>query len=101
MPSYSKTVEVPGKTAQELYDVVSRDIDRFMAKASIGKFDVQRNPGSKQVSVKSSMVNATLHCEEGRLRLEGQLSLLATPFKSKIDEGITWWLGKAFPKTEA
>ena len=31
MPSYSRTVQLPGKSSQELYDKVSQDIDRFMA----------------------------------------------------------------------
>jgi hypothetical protein len=101
MPSYSKTVEIPGKSAQELYDVVSRDIDRFMAKASLpGKVDITRKPESKQVAVKHSMLSATLFCEDGKLRLDAQLSLLATPFRSKIDDGIAWWVGKAFPGTK-
>ncbi len=101
MPSYSKKIAVPGKSAQELYDVVARDIDRFMTKASIGKFEIERDAAARQVKVKSSMLTATLFCEENQLRLEGQLSLLAAPFKSKIDEGIAWWLGKAFPELKA
>ncbi len=96
MPSYSRRVELPGKTSQELYDKVSTDIDRFMSKASIGKFEIVRDPARKQVEVKSSMVNATLICEEGGLRLDAKLSLLAAPFRSKLDEGIDRWLHKTF-----
>ena len=96
MPAYTRKVAVPGKTSQELYEKVSADIERFMSKASVGKFEIDRNPTKKEVSVKSSMLTATLYCEDGQLRLDGKLSLMATPFKSKIDEGIDKWLAKAF-----
>ena len=98
MPSYSRQVEVPEKTAQQLYDKISVEIDRFMEKSNVGKFDVHRDPAKRQVSVKSSMFSATLHCEESLLRLEGSLSLLALPFRSKIDDGIDKWIGKTFAK---
>jgi hypothetical protein len=96
MANFSRKVEIPGKTSQELYDKVSGDIDRFMSKASIGKFEIERNPAAKQVSVKSSMLTAQLVCEEGCIKLEAKLGLLATPFKSKIDDGINHWLKKSF-----
>lgn len=96
MPSYSKKVQIPGKSSQELYDKVSVDIDRFLEKAGIGKVDVERKASSKQVLIKSSMVSATLSCTEGAIDLDAKLSLLATPFKSKIDEGISRWLAKTF-----
>ena len=99
MPSYSRSVDVPGKTAQELYDKISADIDKFVAKAGMGKFDIAREATSKKVTVKSSLgVTASLVCEESRIRVDAQLSLLASPFKGKIDEGINWWLNKTFPK---
>lgn len=96
MPSYSREVTIPGKSSQELYDRVSQDIDRFMNKASIGNFEVDRDPGKKEVCVKSSMVTATLVCDDGKLRLDAKLSLLAAPFRSKIDEGINKWIAKTF-----
>ena len=96
MPSYSRQVQVPGKTSQELYDKVAQDIERFMSKSSIGKFDVARDAVAKTVSIKSSMVTATLACEEGSIRLNAQLSLFAAPFRSKIDEGIDKWIAKTF-----
>ncbi len=98
MPSYSRQVEVSGKSAQELYDKISIEIDRFMEKSNVGKFEVQRDPAKRQVSVKSSMFSATLHCDENLLRLEGSLSLMALPFRSKIDDGIDKWIGKTFAK---
>ena len=98
MPSYSRKVPVPGKTAQELYDKVSSDIERFMEKASIGKVDIERDPGKKQVHVKSSMFSATLNCRDGAMELDGKLSLMAMPFKSKLDDGIDKWIAKTFSK---
>lgn len=96
MPSYSRQVKIPGKSAQELYDKVANDIDRFMSKSPVGKFDIERDPQTRQVSLKSPMASATLKCEEGALRLDAQLSLFAAPFRSKIDEGIDKWIAKTF-----
>ena len=99
MPSYTRKVQIPGKGSQELYDKVSSDIDRFMEKVGLGKFEIVRDAAKKQVQIKSSMVTATLACGEGSIELDAKLSLLATPFRSKIDEGIDRWLAKAFNLT--
>jgi hypothetical protein len=96
MPSYSRTVQIPGKTSQELYDRVSQEIDRFLSKTSIGKYDLERNPGAKEVSFKASMASATLRCGEGELILEAKLSLFAAPFRSKLDDAIDRWIAKTF-----
>lgn len=96
MPSYSRKVSLPGKSSQELYDKVSEGIDRFMSKASIGKYEIQRDPALKEVKVKGSIFSATLKCQEAQMELNAQLSLIAAPFKSKLDEGITKWLNKTF-----
>ncbi len=98
MPSYSRKVPLAGKSAQELYDKVSGDIDRFLAKASIpGKSEVSRDPAAKTVTVTGSLFSATLVCMEGCLELQAKLSLMAAPFRGKLDEGIDKWLSKAFP----
>jgi hypothetical protein len=96
MPSYKKEVKVPGKSQQELYDIVSGSVDRFMEKSSVGKFDISRDPSKKEIAIKSSLFSGTLFCTEGCLRLDASLSLMATPFKGKIDEGIDKWIAKMF-----
>jgi hypothetical protein len=96
MPSYTREVRIPGHSAQALYDKVSAGIDRFMEKASIGNYDVERDPVRKEVRLKASMVSATLTCSEEKLVLDAKLSLFAAPFRSKIDEGINKWLAKTF-----
>ena len=96
MPSYNRKIKIPGKTAQDLYDKVSSDIGRFLEKASIGKFELKHDAAQKQVHIKSSMLSATLHCRDENFELDGKLSLLASPFKSKIDEGIDRWIAKTF-----
>lgn len=98
MPSYTRKVGVSGKSAQELYDKLASEIERFIEKASIGKCDIDRNPQSRVVSLKSSMFSATLRCEEGEIVLDAKLSLLAAPFRSKIDEGIDKWVARTFQK---
>jgi Putative polyhydroxyalkanoic acid system protein (PHA_gran_rgn) len=96
MPSYSRQVSIPGKTSQELFEQVAHDIDRFMSKVSIGKYEIEKNPTRKEVSIKSSMVSATLICREEQVTLDAKLSLLAAPFRSKLDESIDRWLAKTF-----
>ena len=97
MAKYSREVKVPGKSSQELYEKVSTDIERFLSKAPLGKTEIDRNPATKTVSVKSSMFSASLICQEGMIRVDGNLSLMALPFRGKLDEGIDKWLAKAFP----
>lgn len=96
MPKYTRSVKIPGKTAQELYDVVAGDIDRFLSKTSIGKYELERDPGRREVRFKAAIASACLSCVDGELRLDGNLSFMAIPFKSKLDEGIDRWLAKAF-----
>ena len=97
MPSYRKEVALPGKSAQDLYDVLTKEMDSFLQSSSLTGYDLQRNPQSKSFDVKHAMFSATLSCLEGKMVLDGKLSLLATPFRSKIDEGIEQWLKKKFP----
>ena len=96
MPSYNRSVNLPGKSAQELYDKIAGDIDRFLSKTNIGKYDLDRDPGNREVRFKASMASATLRCLEGRLELDVKLSLLAAPFRGKLDEAIDKWLAKTF-----
>lgn len=97
MPSYSRTVTVNAQSAQSLYDKVSAEIDRFLQKSAIGEYEVERDPGAKTVRAKASLFSAELKCEDQRIELEVKLSLLAAPFKGKLNEGITRWLEKHFP----
>ena len=96
MASFSKTFPVPGKTADSIYASVVKDIDRFLSKSPIGKYDVKSNDSAKEVEFKSSMASGTLTAKEGQLQVEISLSFLASPFKSKIEEGVTKWLAKTF-----
>ena len=95
MPSYSRKVSIPGKTAQFLYDAVSSHIDRFVEKAPT-QFEIERVPASREVRLKSSMATATLICRDNEMEVAASLSLFAAPFRSKIDEGINKWLAKTF-----
>ncbi len=96
MPSYTKEVKVSGKSGQELYEKVSSEIERFLEKASLGKYELVRSPEKRQVELKSSMLTATLFCTDGLFKLDGKLSLMALPFKAKIDAGIERWIQKSF-----
>lgn len=96
MPSYSRTIQIQGRSSQELYDRVAGDIEKFLSKVPLGKLEINKDVGSKTVKVKSSMAEAELICKEGEICLNAKLSLLAAPFRSKLDDGIDQWLAKTF-----
>jgi hypothetical protein len=99
MPKYSRNVSIPGKTAQDLYDRISADIENFMSKTPIGKYDIERDATGKKVRFKSSMASGALACSDGAIQLDIDLSLFAAPFRSKLDEGLNKWLSRAFNVT--
>jgi len=96
MASFSKSFPVPGKTADSIYNSVANDIDRFLSKTPIGKYEVNRDDAAKKITFKSSMASGSLSAQEGNLTVEISLSLLAGAFKGKIEEGVTKWLAKTF-----
>ena len=98
MPSFKRRVELPGKSSQELYEKVSSDIARFLEKSSLGGCDIQKDDAARSVTVKHSMFSAALNCQDGFIEVDAKLSLLAAPFKSKLDQGIDRWLEKAFSR---
>ena len=63
----------------------------------LGTVEVNRDDSAKKVSFKASMASGSLTAKEGSLSVEVSLSLLASAFKGKIEEGITRWLTKTFP----
>lgn len=96
MPAYKKTLKVPGKTSQELYDRVNKELAPFLDKLSLGQFKIECHADSKTFTLNGKGVEAKLFCREGELELDGSLSLFLLPFKSKIDEGIDRWSTKLF-----
>lgn len=100
MLSYSRRVDIPGKSAQELYDAVAKGVDQFLAKVPIGSYEVDKRPGDQELEITASMFNAILIFKEGAIELEAKLSILAAPFRRKLDEGIDYWLAKTFPPTK-
>ncbi|MGE0614488.1 MAG: polyhydroxyalkanoic acid system family protein [Bacteriovoracia bacterium] len=97
MPSYQRKVQIPGKSGQEIYEKVSKSIDRLFEKYPQWKFDVARDAASRRMSADAKMFSAELQCEDGAVQIHVKLGLLATPFRGKIDEGIDKWLAKHFP----
>ncbi|MBU6376167.1 MAG: polyhydroxyalkanoic acid system family protein [Bdellovibrionales bacterium] len=98
MPAYTKTIKIPGRSAQDLYEKISADLDRMVEKWGVSqKMELSRDAAARKLHVKSSMVTAILTCSEGCLILDAKLSLLALPFRSKIDEQIERWVSKNFP----
>jgi len=75
---------------------VAREIDRFLAKTPIGKYEIERDEQRREVRFTSAVASATLSFQDGLLRLDGQLGLMAMPFKGKLDEGIDRWASKLF-----
>ena len=97
MPSYSRQIKVPGKSSQELYDTVSTQIEQFLGKITpTGKFEIERDEIKKEFRVKAPLFSGTLACQNSSIELIAQLSLMALPFRSKLDEGIDRWVAKLF-----
>ena len=96
MPSYSRRVMIPGKTSEQLYKTVSETIEPFLNKAQLGKCEIDRDPEDKILQIKHKLFSAKLSCDDAQMELDVQLSFLAAPFKSKLDESITHWLAKTF-----
>ena len=96
MASFTKKFQIPGKLSDIIYSAVSTDIDRFLSKTPLTNVAITRNDTKKEVSFKSSMASGSLIAKDGELQVEVSLSLLASPFKGKIDDGITKWLNKTF-----
>lgn len=98
MGKYTREVLLSGRSPDELYDFVSKEIENFLKKLSLNDYKIDYNPSDKTIFFKAKMVSATLFCEPEKLRLDGELSVLATPFRSKIDQAIDRWLEKSFGK---
>ncbi len=96
MAGYTKKIPLPGKTAEVIYAAVSKDIERFLDKTPVGKFEVSRNESQKEVKFTSSMASGSLAAKENEIQIDISLSFLASPFKGKLDEGIQKWLAKTF-----
>ena len=96
MAKFSKNFPIPGKSGDVIYNAVSSGIDHFLSKTPVGSHEVVRDDAAKKVTFKSSMASGSLVADEGSLQVEISLSLLASPFKSKLDEGVTKWLNKTF-----
>jgi hypothetical protein len=97
MAKHQKTYEVPGQSADSIYQAISEQLDAFLKKTPLGDFTVEQNPAAKTVSFKAGMASGSLLAQDGKVAVDVKLSLLASPFKGKIDEGIQKWLQKAFP----
>jgi hypothetical protein len=96
MPSYSRRVQIPGKSAEELFEKVASSIDRFIQKSSMGQFEIEKDAHQKEVRLKGSLFQGVIQCREAELSVTGQLSFLAKPFQSQLDTGISKWLAKTF-----
>jgi len=98
MPSYSRTISLPGKTADEIFNRISKAIGKFEQKdtGKFGKFEFSRDEAGKTIEMKSHHASANLHCRDGEVFLEGKLSFLVYAFRSRIDDGINQWIEKSF-----
>jgi hypothetical protein len=97
MPSYSRKIQIPGKTAKELYNAISKAIDERAHKMPLlGAIKINRDPAKLEIGASASMFSAHLFCEEGGISIEGRMSLLALPMRPKIDGEIDRWVAEAF-----
>ena len=83
MSVYTRKVRLTGKSAKEIYDKISQDIDQWSGKIGLPNVKFKKDPEAKKVEVHSPMFNITLVCVDGEARLDGKLGMLALPFRSR------------------
>ncbi|MEE8398048.1 MAG: hypothetical protein V3S89_03515 [Desulfobacterales bacterium] len=96
MRKYAKEVAIPGVSAQDIYRKITRGIDSMLGRMSIRNLDVTRNDDLRSIDIKSSHVSGTLICDEGIISVKGKLSLIAGPFRLKMDNAIENWVSRNF-----
>ncbi len=96
MASFNKKFQVPGTGADVIYNAVSSGIDKFLSKTPLANCEVSRDEKAKKVSFKHSMASGSILAKDSEIEVDVKLSLFATPFKGKVEEGITHWLNKTF-----
>ena len=97
MANYTRQVTIPGKSAEELFTTMSTELEPMLKRAQMGSFVMDQDASAKELKIKGSLFSATLTCKDARMDLDVKLSMLATPFRSKIDETITKFISKTFP----
>jgi hypothetical protein len=100
MPKYTKSFSLPGVKPETVFDKIVGDSERWKTsiESMLGKVEIQSDPALKQISLKSKFVNAVFVCLPEEVRVDADLSLMAMPFKGKVDEGIDRWIKKTFPE---
>lgn len=96
MAKFSKSFVVPGKSGQVIYQAIHENIDKFLSKTPIGEYELKKDEAKKEIAFKASMASGTIRAEDDGVHVDISLSLLATPFKGKLEEGINKWLSKTF-----
>jgi hypothetical protein len=102
MPSYQRQVSVPGHSAEQIYDLLLSKSEALIQKVNekfgsvIGTLDWSRDASTKTFQLKAKLFSVEIQCLDSRVQCQGQMSFLAVPLKSKIDEGIDRWIQKTF-----
>jgi hypothetical protein len=98
MPSFKKKIHIPGKTAFDLYQKADISLSHFLEKydGKIGKIECVKQEEQMTLILNSKFFKAFLKCEDAAFDLRCELSLMALPFRGKIEEGIDHWIKKHF-----
>lgn len=96
MAKFTKSFNVPGKTGEAIYQAIDENIEKFLSKTPLGEYDLKRDSAKKEINFKASMASGTIRAENDGVHVDISLSLLASPFKGKLEEGIHKWLSKTF-----
>ncbi len=75
---------------------VSETIDQFLGHSALGAVEIRRVEATSTVEIVSKVARATLIASDGALVLQAELSLIAMPFRSKLDEGLEKWRQRHF-----
>ena len=95
MPKLHKRIEIPGQSARDLFARIRSEMEQSLARAGVDGAKLSLRESECVVEVSHAMIAGTIRCHEGAIEVDAKLSLLATPFRSKIEGWFEAWGKKA------
>ena len=96
MPKFQKSIKLIGYSEREIFDKVRVGLeallnDKMFANSSFGK-----NEKDHSFSMGSKLFSAELKCLPQEIKIDIDLSFLASPFRGQIEEKIGKWVNRYF-----
>ncbi len=92
MSRYTRVVNLAGASAREIFDRISSDLERWKPKIAIPNVSIVADADRLSFKVDSPFFTGAVECHEGEAKVDGDLSFLASAFKSRVDQAIDDWV---------